>query len=138
MSVVVHELEEIDHNASLPVSDTRWHQITNASTDDPVLQELQSVIQRGWPLHRTDVPQRLYPYFYIRGELTLQGKLVFKGQQLVVQASLRKELMVAIHASHIDVGACIRRARDSLYWPRMTTELKEYSTKCDVCMAPSQ
>ena len=43
--------------------------------------------------------------------------------------------MEAAHASHIGVEACIRRARDSLYWPRMTTELKEYIAKCDVCMA---
>ena len=46
----------------------------------------------------------------------------------------------ATHASHIGVEACIRRARDSLYWdslywPRMSTELKEYIAKCDVCMA---
>ena len=43
--------------------------------------------------------------------------------------------MAATHASHIGVEACVRRARDSLYWPRMTTELKEYIAKCDVCMA---
>lgn len=135
VSALVHELEEIDHKASLPVSDARWHQIENASADDPVFQELRSVIQRGWPLNRADVAQCLYPYFDIRDELTLQGKLVSKGQQLVVPVSLRKELMAATHASHIGVEACIRRARDSLYWPRMTTELKEYIAKCDVCMA---
>ena len=115
VSEFVHELEEIDHKASLPVSDARWHQIKTASTDDPVLQELRSVIQCGWPLCRADVPQCLYPYFDIRDELTLQGELVFKGKQLVVPASLRKELMAATHASHIGVEACIRRARDSLY-----------------------
>ena len=96
VSAFVHELEEIDLKASLPVSDARWHQIENASADDPVFQELRSVIQRGWPLNRADVAQCLYPYFDIRHELTLQGKLVFKGQQLVVPVSLRKELMAAI------------------------------------------
>ena len=134
-SAFVLELEEIDLKASLPVSDARWHQIENASAHDPVFQELRSVIQRGWPLNRADVAQCVYPYFDIRHELTLQGKLVFKGQQLVVPVSLRKELMAATHASHIGVEACIRRARDSLYWPRMTTELKEYIAKCDISMA---
>ena len=134
MSAFVHELEEIDFKASLPVTDARWHQIENASADDPVFQELRSVILRGWPLNRADVAQCLYPCFDIRNELTLQGKLVFKGQQLVVTVSLRKELMAATHTSHIGVEACIRQARDSLYWPRMTTELKEYIAKCDVCM----
>ena len=42
--------------------------------------------------------------------------------------------MAVVHASHVGIEGCIRRARDSLYWPRMTTELKEYISKCDVCM----
>ena len=124
VSELVHELEEIDHKASLPVSDAQWHQIENASADDPVFQELQSVIRRGWPLNRANVAQCLYPYFDIQDELTLQGKLVFKGQQLVVPVSLRKELMAATHASHIGVEACIPRAHNSLYWLQMTMELK--------------
>ena len=57
VSEFVLELEEIDHKASLPVRDARWHHIKDASTDDPVLQELRSVIQRGWPLSRAHVPQ---------------------------------------------------------------------------------
>ena len=39
------------------------------------------------------------------------------------------------HATHIGTEGCIRRARDSMYWPRMSTELKEYISKCDVCLA---
>ena len=98
VSALVHELDEIDHKASLPVSDARWHQLENASAH-----------ARGWPLNRADVAQCLYSYF------ALQGKLDFIGQQLVVPISLRKELMAATHASHIGVEACIRRARNCLY-----------------------
>ena len=78
---------------------------------------------------------RCRPVPLLRDELTLQGKLIFKGQQLVVPISLRKKLMAATHASHIGGEACIRRARDSLYWPRMTTGLNEYIAICEVCMA---
>lgn len=42
--------------------------------------------------------------------------------------------MEKTHASHIGIEGCICQARDSLYWPRMTTEIKEYISKCDVCM----
>ena len=43
---VCAEIEEIDHKASLPVSET-WWQIEYASVDDPVFQELWSIIQCG-------------------------------------------------------------------------------------------
>ena len=42
--------------------------------------------------------------------------------------------MEKTHASHIGIEGCIRQARDTLYWPLMTTEIKEYISKCDVCM----
>lgn len=41
------ELENVDHKASLPVSDARWQQIKHASADDPVLQQLRTIIRRG-------------------------------------------------------------------------------------------
>lgn len=114
VSKVVQELEEIDHMALLPVSGAQWCQIESASADNPVLQELRLTVWRGWPLTRGDVFQCLYPYFDIRDELTVQGTLIFKGQQLVVPVSLPKELLAATHATHIGVEACIRQARDSL------------------------
>ena len=64
----------------------------------------------------------------------MQGDLVFKGHQLVVPLCLRKEMMEVIHASHIGIEGCLRRARESLYWPRMSTELKAYISTCDVCL----
>jgi len=60
---------------------------------------------------------------------------VFKGPVVVVPAALRKEMMAACHDTHIGVEGCIRRARESLFWPRMATDLKAYISKCDVCMA---
>ena len=53
-------------------------------------------------------------YFDVRDELTIQNELVFKGQQIVVPAVLRKELMEKTHVSHIGIEGCIRRARDTL------------------------
>ena len=128
------ELEDIDHHVWLPVTEDRWQQLKNAAADDPVQQKLQEIIRSGWPENRAQVPECVRPYFDVRDELTIQNELIFKGQQIVVPAVLRKELMEKTHASHIGIEGCTRRARDTLYWPRMTTEIKEYISKCDVCM----
>ncbi len=48
---------------------------------------------------------------------------------------MRKEMMDVAHAAHIGIEGSIRRARETMYWPRMSTELKEYISKCDICMA---
>ena len=89
----------------------------------------------GWPDSRADVPECVQAYFDVRDSLTIHGELIFKGQLLVVPTVMRKQLIEEIHSTHIGIEACVRRARDILYWPRMATELKEYIAKCDVCLA---
>ncbi|XP_074608689.1 uncharacterized protein LOC141863104 [Acropora palmata] len=134
-SELTQELEGVDHKLLLPVSEARWQHIEHASADDPVLQVLRLMTQRGWPSNRSDVAPCLHPYFDIRDEIVVRGMIVFKGHQLVMPAALRKEMMAATHNSHIGIEACIRRTSESLYWPRMTVELKEYIQHCDVCLA---
>ena len=128
-------LEDVDHTISLAIDDERLQQIKQWSTDDPGLQVLRETIQRGWPERKSDIPERVRAYFDIRDELTVQDQLVFKGQRLIIPAAMRKEMMAVTHATHIGMEGCIRRARESMYWPRMTTELKEYIAKCDICLA---
>ena len=129
-----HSLEEVDHTVSLSLSTERLQQIKHASRDDPVLQRLRETIQRGWPQSKLDISECLHAYYDFRDELIVQDELVFKGDLVIIPAAMRKEMMASVHATHIGTEGCIRRARDSMFWPRMTTELKEYISKCDVCL----
>ena len=131
----VRELEEVDHRANLPVSDERWQQLTHASADDPVFKQLRTVIQSGWPERKSDVPECLRSYFDLRDELVVQGNLIFKGSRLLVPACMRKELMAVAHSTHIGIEGCLRRVRECLFWPRMASDVKDFVSKCDMCLA---
>ena len=120
------ELEDVDHHTWLPVTADRWQQLKNAAADDPVQQKVREVIRGGWPENRAQAPECVRPYFDVRDELTIQDEFIFKGQQIVAPVAMRKELMEKTHASNIGIEGCLRRARETLYWPRMTTELREY------------
>ena len=80
---------------------------------------------------KSGIPESLYPYFDIRDELVVQEHLIFKRSQLVIPAAMRKEMMSITHASHIGIESSIRRARETMF---MSSELKEYISKCDICM----
>ena len=54
---------------------------------------------------------------------------------MVIPAALRAEMMAKCHASHIGIEGCLRRAPESMFWPRMSSYIKEYIAKCDVCLA---
>jgi len=133
-SIKDDEFENVDHKESLPISNERWKQITKASEEDKIFEVLRDIIRNGWPLEKKDVPECVRQYFEFRNELTIQGDLIFKGMQLIVPSILRKEMIITTHSSHIGIEGCLRRMRECLFWPRMSSEVKDWISKCDVCM----
>ena len=101
------------------------------SANDPVLKAFREIIQEGWPSNKLEAPKIVRPYFNIRDKLTIQDELVFKGHSVVIPVAMRKHMMSVVHATHIGVEGCIRRARENLYWPRMAAKLKDYISKCE-------
>ena len=130
----VNSLEEVDHTVSLSLSAERLEQVRHTARNDPILQ-LRKIIQQGWPESKCSLAECLHPYYDYQDELITQDDLVFKGDLLVIPAAMRKEMIAAFHATHISLDGCVRRARDTMFWPRMTTELHEYISKCDICLS---
>ena len=96
-------LEAVDHTSPLMVKKERLQQIKHATNDDPVLLQLQQMIQSGWPNDKRKVPPSIRAYYDFRGELIVQDHLVFKGGKLIIPVSMRKEMMSIAHSSHIGV-----------------------------------
>lgn len=46
---------------------------------------------------------------------------------------MRPELTVRAHSSHQGIEACIRRAKDVVFWPAMSKAIQEAVEKCEVC-----
>ena len=128
------ELEAINHAMSLALNPDEIQRLQHASAQDTALQDLCRVIQHGWPATKAGLPIAARPYFDFRDELTVQDQLVFKGPVVVIPAALRSEMAAKCHATHIGIEGCIRRARESMYSPRMSSELKDYISKCDICL----
>ena len=85
----------------------------------------------AWPERKSHVKEVLHPYYDYYDELTHQDQLVFKGPLIILPAALQNGCLL-YHIYRVD--GCIWRARESMFWPRMVTKLKEYISKCDMCM----
>ena len=46
---------------------------------------------------------------------------------------MTREMLEAIHYSHLGITACLRRARDVLFWPGMSAQVKNFISKCSSC-----
>ena len=127
------EFERVNAVKLLPMTDERLEEMRNSTRDDAVLQQLKEVIQTGWPEVKEELPAVLAPYFSFRDEMSVYDGLVFKGERLLIPKQMRSSMKERLHSSHIGGNGCLRRARECMYWPGMTAELKEYISQCEMC-----
>ena len=122
------------HNVILHrLRDTKLDQIRGATSQDPVLMQVGDTIRQGWPDEKNAVPEILRPYFNYRDELSAQDGIIYRGDRIVIPKSLQKEIKQKVHAGHLGINACLRRARDLVYWPGMSQEIRQYIETCATC-----
>ena len=134
------ELEQIRHGEEVSVSPVHLKRLREMTAEDEELQILTNVISDGWPetlaqarefdRRRKQVTEL---YWNCRDELTTDDGLVYRGHRLVIPAKERPNIVKRLHESHIGIEGTLRRARDIVYWPGITAQLKDYLSKCGIC-----
>ena len=127
------ETEIIHVMQFLPMSRPQFEEIQKETGGDDTLQQLKEMITCGWPEKKEQVPTVLHPYYSVHDELSVQDGVIFKGQRCIIPPTLRHKIREKIHASHIGLQACLRRAREVVYWPGMNKDLTDYISQCETC-----
>lgn len=115
------------------VSEERLESIKNETNKDATLQKLSNVIANGWPNHIREVPDELKIYHKYKNELAVQNGLIFRNYRILIPYSLRKILTEKVHTSHNGIESTIRLAKQNIFWPSMSDQIKEKVPVCSVC-----
>ena len=127
------QLEETNLVADLPISNERLNELRRATAADPVLQKVREYVEKGWPTSKQYLPPDVVPYYSLQSEISYQNGLLFKSGRIIVPQTLREDMTKRLHSSHLGIEGCLRRAREILYWPKMSSQVKELVSKCSVC-----
>ena len=127
------EFETINMMKYLPISDERLQEIQRVTRNDDSLQVLTAVIYQGWLEQKEALPNIVTPYFNIRDEMSIQDGLVFRGERVVVPQTMSGKMLKKIHNSHLGVNGRLNRARECLYWPGMSSDIKNHVSTCEAC-----
>jgi len=127
------DFEQVNATQYVAVTDSRLAEIKTATEADQTLTAVKQVILQGWPDDSTYLSPLIKPYFAFRDELAIHDGIVFRGERVVVPTSQRSIVKERLHSSHLGVDGCLRRARESLFWPNMTQDIKDYISTCDMC-----
>ena len=114
----IRALQMVNLEEHIPVEPHKRDDFRQRVAEDADIQELDRVIKQCWSYKKKCFPA-VQPYYNERGELIESHGLVFRGEQLAVPFTLRKDLLNQLHSSHIDIGECILRVREILNRPRM-------------------
>ena len=118
------------HFISTPIDLTA---VKSSAAQDPTMNLLKNTIFNGWPPYRKQCPQELWEFWNFRCDLTLEDGLVLKGNRIVIPSSMRDQVLQAIHLGHQGENKCILRARESVFWPGISADIRQMVKDCDLC-----
>ena len=113
------------------VTPTRYQDFQTRTADE--LNELHTIILKGWPDTKSDTPHAVREYWPYRDELAVYDGLVYKGMRIVVPPSVRSDMLKQIHESHLGINKCKQRARETLFWPGMSQQVQNMVEDCPTC-----
>ncbi|XP_046858591.1 uncharacterized protein K02A2.6-like [Xenia sp. Carnegie-2017] len=128
-------LEDFEINVVLPVSEEKMNQLKEETKKDKAMKKLRQYVENGWPDLRSKVDLDVLNYWDFKETLSVQDDLLFKGDRVIIPESLRTDMLKAIHQGHFGSESCKRRARECLYWPKMSLEIEAEVRKCEICNA---
>ena len=65
--------------------------------------------------------------------LSLNNGLVLKGSRIIVPTAMRREMLQTLHTGHPGITKIKLKARSSLYWPGIDSQLEDTINSCSLC-----
>ena len=65
------------------------------------------------------------------------NNILLHGSRIVVPLSLQEQTLKKVHEGHLGVQKCLLRARVSVWWPGITTRIKNLIYQCRKCVEHS-
>lgn len=127
------EVNFISNDSYTVVKNDRLEEIRLATEKDETMEQLKQVISRGWPEDKSSLNPLVTIFFSYRDELTIENGIIFRGERIVIPKSLRSDMKKRVHAGHTGINSCLRRARNYIFWPGMSGEIRQYVESCNTC-----
>ena len=57
-----------------------------------------------------------------------------KENRLYIPPSLRADILEKLHEGHLGIVKCRARARETVWWPGISSQIKSKVDRCDICI----
>ena len=108
-------------------------QLRKSTVQDNQLTRLSHYINTGFPCEKKNPPTDLQEYWNYRDTLSIKNGLLTCGSQIIVPQEMQAEMLQYIHNGHQGKERCLLRARNTVFWPKITYDIQELIERCIIC-----
>ena len=126
--IPVHQITQM-----APASSERLQELREATEKDPSLKLLIRTVHEGWPQIIKDCPHSIQSYWYFRDEITCEDGILYKGTRLIIPKLERASTLKVLHMGHYAIDKMSLRARETVYWPGISEDIRHTYHHCQIC-----
>ena len=94
---------------------------------------LKGYISTGFLCDKKNLPTDLHEFWLHKEMLSNESGLITCGNRSIVPREMRPEMLQYIHEGHQGKKHCLLRARNTVFWPKMTYDIQQLIEKCMIC-----
>ena len=108
-------------------------QLRKSTVQDNQLTRLSRYINTGFPCDKKNLLTDLQEFWNFRDTLSIENGLITCGSRIIVPHEMRVEMLQYIHEGHQGKERCLLRARNTVFWPKITHDIQELIERCIIC-----
>ena len=122
------------------ISSLTWASLKEACVKDTTTKILKEQISKGFPEDAEEVPFSIRHYYQYRDNLSIVEDVPVYNNQAIIPETSRKRVLSTLHSAHQGISSMTARAKESVFWPGITDDIKKMRERCQPCnrMAPTQ
>ena len=132
-----------------------WELVRTETERDAAMQQLIALISSVFPSSRDEMPSNSADYWPVRDNLYVVDGVVMMREHVVLPPSLRDtamqesasgtsariviptelrwEVVRSLHSAHQGVSSMTERAKATVYWPGITSDIRRVRQSCNSC-----
>ena len=91
---------------------------------------LKGYISTGFPCDKKNLPTDIHEFWPHKEMLSIESGLITCGNRIIVPKEMRPEMLQYVHERHQGKERCLLRARNTVFWPKMTYDIQQLIEKC--------
>ena len=131
---IIDKLFERDMSSESYVTNHKLKAIQEEIKTNETMQVLIQQIQSGWPENNSLLPMSLHPYYPYRDKLMTPNNQIYKAQNIPIPPNLHADTLQKLHQSHQRIEKTKQLARESIFWPGMSSLMEQVVSTCPTCL----